>query len=375
MVYQGVYTGRYTHGFGEDSRGRTLVTAAQREYTEDELLADRPTVEPLRTNGLVCHGGFDAAGTYVSPRTEHRIPAIQAWQEHHREDFGTEILDAPLSAWPGSYPNVEQARYLLQEGVREPIVASLTRIGTVEGFGARIRYLAPPDIQRFFVEDVRGTAMAHLSRGLVEAHARDEAGWGNQAGHDRMWFAVRDMAFENPVTEDQTNVMLERMGLRRSAGDGSSRGQSAPPTVERLWADLDLGLEMLVGTMTRVLFIEIKAFHIFAWAESLLSDFELVAGDGEAARIVSYIRADETPHVDYLRTALTEMRDRTFIGESGRRRAGTEVIGRIWDCLLQESMGRIEEQNRARMRREVELAVSNHLRSSEILERFDSLAG
>ena len=33
-----------------------------------------------------------------------------------------------------------------------------------------------------------------------------------------------------------------------------------------------------------------------------------VDGDGEAARIVSYIRADETPHVEYLRTALTEMR-------------------------------------------------------------------
>jgi hypothetical protein len=90
---------------------------------------------------------------------------------------------------------------------------------------------------------------------------------------------------------------------------------------------------------------------------------------------VSYIRADETPHVDYLRTALTEMRDRTFIGESGRRQAGAEVIGRIWDCLLEESMGRVEEQNRARMRREVELAVSTHRQPGEILERFDALAG
>jgi hypothetical protein len=351
------------------------VTVAQLEYTEDELLADPPIIEPLQANGVVCHGGFDEAGRYVSPRTKHRVPAIQAWQEHHRADFGTEILDAPLSAWPGNYPNVEQARYLLGEGVRDPIVASLTRIGTVEGFGSRIRHLAPENIQRFFVEDVRGTALAHLGRGLVEAHARDEAGWDEQAGHDRMWFAVRDIAFENPVTEDQTNVMLERMGLRPTANSGSTVRPSAAPPVERLWADLDLGLEMLVATMTRVLFIEIKAFHIFAWAEMLLSDRELVSGDGEAARLVSYIRADETPHVDYLRTALTEMRDRTFVGESGRRHAGTEVIGRIWDRLLEESMGRIEEQNRARMRGEVELAVSTHPRSGEILERFDALAG
>jgi hypothetical protein len=351
------------------------VTVAQLEYTAEELLADQPTTEPLRANGVVCHGGFDEQGRYVSPRTRFRVPAIQAWQEQHRADFGTEILDAPLSAWPGSYPNVEQGRHLLAEGIREPIVASLTRIGTVEGFGARIRYLAPENIQRFFVEDVRGTALEHLGRGLVEAHARDEAGWGEQAGHDRMWFAVRDIAFENPVTEDQTNAMLERMGLRPTAGGESNGRQPSPPPVERLWADLDLGLEMLVATMARVLFIEIKAFHIFAWAETLLSDCELVSGDGEAARLVSYIRADETPHVDYLRTALTEMRDRTFIGESGRRHPGTEVIGRIWDRLLEESMGRMEEQNRARMRKEVELAVSTHRRSGEILERFDTLAG
>ena len=33
---------------------------------------------------------------------------------------------------------------------------------------------------------------------------------------------------------------------------------------------------------------------------------------------MSYIRADETPHVEYLRTVLSEMRDRTVVGESGR---------------------------------------------------------
>ena len=73
----------------------------------------------------------------------------------------------------------------------------------------------------------------------------------------------------------------------------------------------------MVSLMVRVLFIEISAFHTFAWAESWLSDSELVAGDGEPARLVSYIRADETPHVDYLRTALSEMRDRTWVGEMG----------------------------------------------------------
>src|SRR3546814_17251387 len=96
---------------------------------------------------------------------------------------------------------------------------------------------------------------------------------------------------------------------------------------KRSFEDLDVGLELLISTMLRVLFVEIKAFHVFAWAEELLSDPDLVAGEGEAARLVSYIRADETPHVEYLRTALTEMRDRKFVGESGKRYPGTAIIG------------------------------------------------
>ena len=75
--------------------------------------------------------------------------------------------------------------------------------------------------------------------------------------------------------------------------------------------DIDFDLESLIERMTRLLLIEISAFHLFAWAETLLADDELVAGDGEAARLVSFIRSDETPHVEYLRTVLSEMRDRT----------------------------------------------------------------
>jgi hypothetical protein len=351
---------------------------AQLEYSWDELLADPPLVEPLRAGGLVCHGGFNADGVYESPRTLFRVPALQAWQEHHRETVGGRILDAPLDAFPGAYPNLDQARLLLRDGVRDPIVASLTRIGTVEGFGAMIRYLAPENMQRFFAEDIRGTATAHLGRGLVEAHARDEAGWEDQAGHNRMWFAVRDIAFENPVTTDETAAMLERMGI--GGGMGGSGGASASDdraarfAERRRFPDLDVEVEMLISTMARVLFIEIKAFHIFRWAEALLSDDELVAGEGEAARVVSYIRADETPHVDYLRTSLSEMHDRTFVGLSGRRIPGSDVVRRIWDQGLEESMGVMEEQSRASIRREVELALSRHKRGADVLAEFDGLA-
>ncbi|HWE55267.1 MAG TPA: hypothetical protein VG435_07115, partial [Acidimicrobiales bacterium] len=247
----------------------------QLEYTWDELLADPVYAEPLRANGVLCHGGYLADGSYASPRTAGRVPAIQAWQQKHIEDFGTPILDAPLDSWPGNYPNRAQAQLLLRNGVREPMIAQLTRIGTVEGFGANIRHLAPADMQQFFAEDIRGTAIAHLSKGLVEAHARDEAGWDDRAGHNTMWFAVRDIAFENPLTGDMTERLLERLGFGSSSQTPEER--QARFDASRSFPELDTGLEMLLATMVRVLFIEIKAFHIFAWAEALLSDPDLVA--------------------------------------------------------------------------------------------------
>ena len=33
------------------------------------------------------------------------------------------------------------------------------------------------------------------------------------------------------------------------------------------------------------------------------------------------------------------MRDRTFVGESGKKIAGAEVIGTLWDAALEQSLG------------------------------------
>ena len=203
--------------------------------SETELLAEHDVVEPLVAGGVRCHGGFDADGDYVSPRTKNRVPAIEAWQQSHREQFGTEILDAPLELWPEVFPNVAQSKYLLREGVREPTISALTRIGTVEGFGSMIRAVKVDDLQSHFDETIAGTAIAHLQGGLFEAHARDEAGWEDEGGHKQMWFAARDIAFEHPVTEDMTQTMLERMGIvaagRQAADAGrgaAQRGGAAP---------------------------------------------------------------------------------------------------------------------------------------------------
>jgi hypothetical protein len=345
----------------------------QTSWAEEELLADVPVAEPLMVAGYRCHGGFDAAGRYHSPRTRFRVPAIEAWQRRHAEQFGTGLLDVPLERWPSTYPNVAQSRFLIEAGVREPTISTLTRIGTVEGFGAMIRHAVVPDRQRFFVESIEGTAIEHLDRGLFEAHARDEAGWDEEYGHQHMWFAVRDLAFEHPVTADQTALMLERMGITTAGSPPDAAVVRERMLAARVFNDLDLALEVMIQRMIAILLIEISAHHVFAWAEELLADPDLVAGDGEAARLVGYIRQDEAPHVAYLATALTEMRDRTFVGESGRPLAGTDVVGTLWERGLADSLGPRRDENLRVAAREIEHALAGRADRHELLEQFHAL--
>lgn len=45
------------------------MSTDQTAFTQDELLASHPCAEPLIAGGVRCHGGFDADGHYISPRT------------------------------------------------------------------------------------------------------------------------------------------------------------------------------------------------------------------------------------------------------------------------------------------------------------------
>lgn len=344
-----------------------MAVTAQLEFTEGELLANADVEAPLIAGGVRCHGGFADDGTYRSPRTKFRVPAVEAWGAHHEEVFGEPVIHVPMEQWGEHFPNVDQARFLIGAGVPEPLIATLTRIGTVEGYGANIRLLKPTNLQRFFDEDIKGTATDHLGGGLFEAHGRDEAGWEEEAGHKDMWFASRDIAFETQAAELDIDGMLERMGFGQRGREGAE--------VERLLpADVDPELEAMVTLMVRVLFIEVSAFHTFRWAEAWLSDTDLVAGDGEAGRLVSYIRADETPHVSYLATALTEMRGRTWIGTSGKKHKGADMVSRIWDQLLGQSLGPGREQSRRAVMGEVEHWCMAHGGGADILAEFNSLS-
>ena len=185
----------------------------QTEFTAAELLEGHDNVEPVIVDGLRCHGGFLEDGTYVRQRTKLRAPAIEAWERQRLDQFSTPLLEVPVEAMPPKVPTVDQSKFLLRNGVPEPTIAALTRIGTLEGFAGMLRLLPTPDYARCFEEDITGTAIAHIANGLFEAHRRDESGYEGQAGHDKMWFKSRDIAFENPLSEDENAKWLSWLGL------------------------------------------------------------------------------------------------------------------------------------------------------------------
>jgi hypothetical protein len=346
----------------------------QVRWTDEELLAEAAGLAPVVVAGRRCHGGLDADGGYHSPRSRFRGDAIAAWQAQHHADFGTPLLDAGLDTWPAPSPTVAQSRFLLERGVREPVVAALTRIGTVEGFGGAMRLWSLDDPQRHFADPIAGTTLSHLP-GMFEAQARDEAGWGDEFGHKDMWFLARDVAFESPDVEDLTELMLFRLGVTDAPGapvptpDEIRRRQEAA----RVFPALPLEIEALIARMVNLLLVEISAAHLFAWAEELLADTDLVAGDGEAATLVSYIRRDEAPHVEYLRTALTEMRERAFVTTSGATMPGTTVIETMWARGLADSTGPRRASNQRLARAELEHAIADRRDRDDLLAGYESL--
>ena len=106
----------------------------------------------------------------------------------------------------------------------------------------------------------------------------------------------------------------------------------------------------------------------------MLSDTDLVAGEGEAARLVSYIRADETPHVAYLQTVLTEMRDRTFVGDGGKKHAGADLINTLWDRAVTDSLGVRRAETVKMFQGELAHALEGRKDAGDVTEKFNALA-
>ncbi len=329
-------------------------------YTPEQLLDSGAYREPLIAGGVRCHGGYTDDGSYRSPRTIHRTPAIRAWQAQLARE-GHELLAIDTALMPPQYPNVAQARLLLQEGVRDPVVRRLTIVAIVEGFGAIIRDVRVPDLRAQVVEPIDGTTLAHLTGGLFEAHARDEAGYRDEGGHKQMWEAARDVALEKPKVP--ADVLLRLMGQ----GPGRRRER------KRAFPQLDEDLENVLATMAQVLAVEVFAMGVFDWGEALLSDPEVSADPARAGRLVSHIRADEHPHVEYLRTALSELAARQLRAVDGSLVAGRDVVHGLLHRTLRGLTRERRDEQRSDIRQSLVDAMKVHANPAGLLERFDAL--
>ena len=328
-------------------------------YTRDELLDSGRYEAPLVAGGVRCHGGFEADGRYRSPRTIHRAPALRAWQAQLARE-GNALIEVPRALMPPQYPSVEQSTLLLEHGVRDPIVRTLTIISIVEGFGALIRDVKVPDLSALVVEPIGGTALAHLAGGLFEAHARDESGFKDEGGHKQMWEAARDLALDKPKIPG--DVLMRLMG--RNAGRRRT---------ERPFPQLDETLERMLAMMAQVLVVEIFAAGTFDWGYRLLSNPQLSAAPEAAGAIVDHIRTDESPHVEYLRTALSEVRARTLRTVDGRTIAGRRVVdGLLHGILLDTTRNRRSDQ-RNDVRENLAAAMQVAANPAALLQEFDAL--
>ncbi len=192
-----------------------------------------------------------------------------------------------------------------------------------------------------------------------------------------MWFAARDVAFESPVTEDETARHARAHGHRR--GRLRRRDRPSPTSAQALANrvlpdDIDFDLESLLTRMIGLLFIEISAFHAFSWAETVLADPDARGrrGRGRPPRLVH-------PGRRVARTSPTSRRcsPRCATAPSSASRAGAtqaaNIVGPIWDRGLEDSLGVRRNEQLDTMRREVEHAVRGRADKADLLAEFDAL--
>jgi hypothetical protein len=306
-------------------------------YAPEEILREHRYAAPHEAAGHRLHGGFDAAGAYLSPRTAVRPAAVRAWQEAlTARGFPLLPADASLLA-AGPYPSEAQTTLLLRHGLGQGLWNALTITGVIEARGRLLADLVAPDFAPIVEEDVSGLALGHLNRGLLLAHGLDEGGEPTRGvgGHDAMWFAIRDLVF----------------GKDRYPRPEIPPRIARPDEDERLAPDLPAAHEQLVLLLMNVLMIEVRAETTFAFTERLLCDpgsfADRRAGADLGVALVGRIRQDEVIHVEYLRTVLSELRSLTFRTRDGGRRRGAEIIDPMWAILVHWHA--VENPRRARI--------------------------
>jgi hypothetical protein len=331
-------------------------------YTREEIMAEDAYAKPQIEAGYRLHGGFDANGTYISPRTKNRWPAVKAWQEELTSK-GAPLIDATVRLLKrGSYPSASQQKLLLNSGLGETLWNSLTITGVIEARGRALCDAQAPDFQKIIDEDISATATGHLNKGLLFAHGLDEGGHkeAGEGGHDDMWFAVRDALFGKdayPLPEVPASI--------------------GRPEIGRLMPQVDKVYEDWILLLMNVLMIEVRAESFFSFCVDIMRSPDVFrdrrpAAD-HAAELVERIRTDENIHVAYLQTFVSEMRSFTIKTLDGRRIKGAEMIDPIWEGMINWHSVTQADFGRTQSREAIEARMAKRADGKALLSQFDAL--
>jgi hypothetical protein len=331
-------------------------------FTAQEILADHPYAKPHVEAGYKLHGGFDADGKYISPRTLNRWPAINAWSEALKKR-GHDLIDSSQQLMVNStFPNVAQQGLLLELGFGQSLWDSLSVTGVVEARGKMLAQAEAPDFQKIIVEDISQTAVGHLNKGLLRAHGLDEGGDPSrgEGGHDSMWFAVRDMLFGAHAYP------------HADVPDSLSK-----PDAGRLMPQIPPEYERWILLLMNVLMIEVRAENFFNFCTTVMRDPRNFTDRRDiavhAAELVDRIRQDEAPHVGYLAAVVSELRSFTFKTVDGKQVSGASVIDPVWRGMVQWHSVTNVEWDRAQKREEFQQMFNKNGDGAALMRRFDSL--
>jgi hypothetical protein len=331
-------------------------------YSRDELMAEHAYARPQVEAGYRLHGGFDANGVYISPRTLNRWPAVEAWQAQVKAR-GFPLIDASTRLLKrGAYPGIDQQKLLLGHGLGETLWNALTITGVIEARGRALCDAEAPDFQKIIEEDVSATSIGHLNKGLLYAHGLDEGGdkEHGQGGHDDMWFAVRDALFGKdayPLPEVPASI--------------------ARPEIGRLMPMIDKVYEDWTLLLMNVLMIEVRAEAFFSFCTNLMRSSDVFADRRpaamHAAELVERIRTDEAIHVAYLQTFVSELRSFTIKTLDGGRIKGAQMIDPIWEGMIHWHSVTQADFSREQSREAIVARLKKRTDAPALIAQFDAL--
>ncbi|MDZ4870480.1 MAG: hypothetical protein SGI91_24400 [Alphaproteobacteria bacterium] len=331
-------------------------------FSRDEIMAEHDYARPQIEAGYRLHGGFDASGAYVSPRTLNRWPAVQAWQAQLTAR-GFPLIDATTRLLKReAYPGIDQQKFLLGHGMGETLWNALTITGVIEARGRALCDATAPDFQAIIEEDVSATSIGHLNKGLLYAHGLDEGGnpAGGQGGHDASWYAVRDALFGKdayPLPEVPASI--------------------ARPEIGRLMPMIDKVYEEWILLLMNVLMIEVRAESFFSFCTNLMRSPDVFRDRRpaamHAAELVERIRTDEAIHVAYLQTFVSEMRSFTIKTLDGGRIKGSQMIDPIWEGMIHWHSVTQADFSRDQSREAIVARITKRPDGRALLWQFDSL--